>query len=405
MPEAVIVSTARSPIGRAMKGSLRDMRPDDLAVQMVRAALDKVPALDPRDIDDLMMGCGQPGGEAGFNIARAVAVELGYDFLPGTTVNRYCSSSLQTTRMAFHAIKAGEGHAFISAGVETVSRFAKGTSDTWPDSKNPSFNEARERSDAAALGADEWHDPRVDGLLPDVYIAMGQTAENVALSTGISREDQDRWGVRSQNRAEEAINSGFFAREISPVTLPDGTVVSTDDGPRAGTTYESVSQLKPVFRPNGTVTAGNACPLNDGAAAVVIMSDIRAKELGLTPLARIVSTGVSGLSPEIMGLGPIEAVRRALGHASMAITDIDLFEINEAFAVQVLGSARELGIDEDKLNVSGGAIALGHPFGMTGARITATLLNNLQTYDKTFGIETMCVGGGQGMAMVVERLS
>lgn len=405
MPEAVIVSTARSPIGRAMKGSLRDMRPDDLAVQMVRAALDKVPALDPRDIDDLMMGCGQPGGEAGFNIARTVAVELGYDFLPGTTVNRYCSSSLQTTRMAFHAIKAGEGHAFISAGVETVSRFPKGTPDSWPDSKNPSFNEARERGDAAALGADEWHDPRADGLLPDVYIAMGQTAENVVLSTGISREDQDRWGVRSQNRAEEAINSGFFAREISPVTLPDGSVVSTDDGPRAGTTYEAVSQLKPVFRPNGTVTAGNACPLNDGAAAVVIMSDVRAKELGLTPLARIVSTGVSGLSPEIMGLGPIEAVRRALGHASMSISDIDLFEINEAFAVQVLGSARELGIDEDKLNVSGGAIALGHPFGMTGARITATLLNNLQTYDKAFGIETMCVGGGQGMAMVVERLS
>lgn len=405
MPEAVIVSTARSPIGRAMKGSLRDMRPDDLAVQMVRAALDKVPALDPHDIDDLMMGCGQPGGEAGFNIARVVAVELGYDFLPGTTVNRYCSSSLQTTRMAFHAIKAGEGHAFISAGVETVSRFPKGTPDSWPDTKNPLFNEARERCDAAALGADEWHDPRADGLLPDVYIAMGQTAENVVLSTGISRADQDRWGVRSQNRAEEAINSGFFAREISPVTLPDGSVVSTDDGPRAGTTYEAVSQLKPVFRPNGTVTAGNACPLNDGAAAVVIMSDIRAKELGLTPLARVVSTGVSGLSPEIMGLGPVEAVRRALGHAAMSISDIDLFEINEAFAVQVLGSARELGIDEDKLNVSGGAIALGHPFGMTGARITATLLNNLQTHDKTFGIETMCVGGGQGMAMVIERLS
>ena len=405
MPEAVIVSTARSPIGRAMKGSLRDMRPDDLAVQMVRAALDKVPALNPGDIDDLMMGCGQPGGEAGFNIGRVVAVELGYDFLPGTTVNRYCSSSLQTTRMAFHAIKAGEGHAFISAGVETVSRFPKGTPDSWPDTKNPLFNEARERCDAAALGADEWHDPRSDGLLPDVYIAMGQTAENVVLSTGISREDQDRWGVRSQNRAEEAINSGFFAREISPVTLPDGSVVSTDDGPRAGTTYEAVSQLKPVFRPNGTVTAGNACPLNDGAAAVVIMSDTRAKELGLTPLARIVSTGVSGLSPEIMGLGPIEAVRRALGHAAMSISDIDLFEINEAFAVQVLGSARELGIDEDKLNVSGGAIALGHPFGMTGARITATLLNNLQTHDKTFGVETMCVGGGQGMAMVIERLS
>jgi acetyl-CoA C-acetyltransferase len=405
MPEAVIVSAARSPIGRAMKGSLVSIRPDDLATQMVRAALDKVPALDPRDIDDLMMGCGQPGGESGFNIGRVVAVQLGYDFLPGTTVNRYCSSSLQTTRMAFHAIKAGEGNAFISAGVETVSRFVKGTADSWPETRNPLFNDARERVDAAAAGADEWHDPRDDGQLPDVYIAMGQTAENVALYTGISREDQDHWGVRSQNRAEEAIKSGFFAREIAPVTLPDGTVVSTDDGPRAGTTYEGISGLKPVFRPNGTVTAGNACPLNDGAAAVVIMSDTKAKELGLTPLARIVSTGVSGLSPEIMGLGPIEAVKKALGNAGMSISDIDLFEINEAFAVQVLGSARALGIDEDKLNVSGGAIALGHPFGMTGARITTTLLNNLQTHDKTFGIETMCVGGGQGMAMVVERLS
>ena len=406
MPEAVIVATARSPIGRAFKGSLASMRPDDLATQMVRAALDKVPALDPRDISDLMMGCGQPGGESGFNIARVVAVELGYDFLPGVTVNRYCSSSLQTTRMAFHAIKAGEGDAFISAGVETVSRFASGNADSWPETKNPLFNSARERADAAtADGATSWTDPRDSGELPDVYIAMGETAENVALYTGISREDQDHWGVRSQNRAEEAINSGFFAREIAPVTLPDGTVVSTDDGPRAGTSYEKVSQLQPVFRPNGTVTAGNACPLNDGAAAVVIMSDAKAKALGLTPLARIVSTGVSGLSPEIMGLGPIDAVKNALRYAKMSISDIDLFEINEAFAVQVLGSARALGIDEDKLNVSGGAIALGHPFGMTGARITATLLNNLATHDKTFGIETMCVGGGQGMAMVVERLS
>ncbi|WP_156688268.1 acetyl-CoA C-acetyltransferase [Mycobacterium sp. Marseille-P9652] len=405
MPEAVIVSAARSPIGRAMKGSLVSMRPDDLAAQMVRAALDKVPALNPHQIDDLILGCGLPGGESGFNMARVVAVELGYDFLPGTTVNRYCSSSLQTTRMAFHAIKAGEGDAFISAGVETVSRFGKGNSDSWPDTKNPLFDEAQERSSAAAAGADEWHDPRADGNLPDVYIAMGQTAENVALMTGISREDQDHWGVRSQNRAEEAINSGFFEREITPVTLPDGTTVNKDDGPRAGTTYEKVSELKPVFRPNGTVTAGNACPLNDGAAALVITSDTKAKELGLTPLARIVSTGVSGLSPEIMGLGPIEACQKALARAGMSINDIDLYEINEAFAVQVLGSARELGMDLDKLNVSGGAIALGHPFGMTGARIATTLLNNLQTHDKTLGLETMCVGGGQGMAMVIERLS
>jgi acetyl-CoA C-acetyltransferase len=405
MPEAVIVATARSPIGRAFKGSLATIRPDDLAVQMVRAVLDKVPSLDPNDIDDIMMGCGQPAGEAGYNIARVVAVELGYDSVPGTTVNRYCSSSLQTTRMAFHAIKAGEGDVFISAGVETVSRYGVGRADGAENSKNAIFDEAQARSAKQSEGADEWHDPREDGLIPDVYIAMGQTAENVALLTGISREDQDHWGVRSQNRAEDAIKSGFFEREITPVTLPDGTIVTTDDGPRAGTTYEAVSQLKPVFRPNGTVTAGNACPLNDGAAAVVIMSDTKAKELGLTPLARIISTGVSGLSPEVMGLGPIEAIRKALAKAGKQISDIDLVEINEAFAVQVLGSARELGIDEDKLNVSGGAIALGHPFGMTGARITATLLNNLATYDKTFGVESMCVGGGQGMAMVVERLS
>lgn len=405
MPEAVIVATARSPIGRAVKGSLASIRTDDLAAQMVRAVLDKVPALDPRHIDDLIMGCAQPAGEAGYNIGRAVAVELGYDFLPGTTVNRYCSSSLQTTRMAFHAIKAGEGDVFISAGVEAVSRFGVGAADGAPNSKNPMFDDAQARTAEQAAGAEEWHDPRSDGKVPDVYIAMGQTAENVANFTGISREDQDHWGVRSQNRAEEAIKSGFFEREIVPVTLPDGTVVSTDDGPRAGTTYEKISQLKPVFRPNGTITAGNACPLNDGAAALVIMSDTKAKELGLTPLARVVSTGVSGLSPEIMGLGPIEAVKKALGNAGMALSDIDLYEINEAFAVQVLGSARELGMDEERLNVSGGAIALGHPFGMTGARITTTLINNLNTYDKTFGLETMCVGGGQGMAMVLERLS
>jgi len=405
MPEAVIVATARSPIGRAVKGSLKDLRPDDLATTIVDAALNKVPQLDRTLIEDLYLGCGLPGGEQGFNMARVVATKLGLDGLPGATVTRYCSSSLQTTRMAFHAIKAGEGDAFISAGVETVSRFMKGSADGWPDAKNGVFADAQARSNEAAAGATEWHDPREDGLLPDVYIAMGQTAENVALFTGISREDQDHWGVRSQNKAEEAINSGFFEREISPVTLPDGTVVSKDDGPRAGTTYEKISQLKPVFRPNGTITAGNACPLNDGAAAVVIMSDTRAKELGLTPLARIVSTGVSGLSPEIMGLGPIEACKQALARAGKSIGDIDLYEINEAFAVQVLGSARALGMDEDKLNVSGGAIALGHPFGMTGARITATLLNNLTTYDKTFGLETMCVGGGQGMAMVIERLS
>ncbi|MFF3180887.1 MULTISPECIES: acetyl-CoA C-acetyltransferase [Rhodococcus] len=405
MPEAVIVSAVRSPIGRARKGSLASIRPDDLATQMVAAALAKVPDLDPTEIDDLMLGCGQPAGQSGFNIARVVAVQLGYDFLPGVTVNRYCSSSLQTTRMALHAIKAGEGDVFVSAGVESVSSFVTGNADGLPDTKNPLFDDAQARTAKLAEGGVSWTDPRTEGLLPDVYVAMGQTAENVASHTGISREDQDRWGVRSHNRAEEAIKSGFFEREITPVTLADGTVVSTDDGPRPGTNYEAVSQLKPVFRPDGTVTAGNACPLNDGAAALVIMSDTKAKELGLTPLARIVSTGVSGLSPEIMGLGPIDATRKALANANMGIDDIDLFEINEAFAVQVLGSARELKIDEDKLNVSGGAIALGHPFGMTGARITATLINNLQTHDKQFGVETMCVGGGQGMAMVLERLS
>ncbi|MCK0091825.1 MULTISPECIES: acetyl-CoA C-acetyltransferase [unclassified Rhodococcus (in: high G+C Gram-positive bacteria)] len=405
MPEAVIVSAVRSPIGRAMKGSLKTVRPDDLATQMVAAALAKVPELDPTEIDDIMLGCGQPAGQSGFNIARVVAVQLGYDFLPGVTVNRYCSSSLQTTRMALHAIKAGEGDVFISAGVESVSSFVTGNADGLPDTKNPLFDDAQARSAKLAEGGTAWTDPRAEGLIPDVYLAMGQTAENVASFTGISREDQDRWGVRSHNRAEEAIKSGFFEREITPVTLADGTVVSTDDGPRPGTTYEAVSQLKPVFRPDGTVTAGNACPLNDGAAALVIMSDTKAKALGLTPLARIVSTGVSGLSPEIMGLGPIEATKKALAIAGMGVSDIDLFEINEAFAVQVLGSARELGIDEDKLNVSGGAIALGHPFGMTGARITNTLLNNLRTQDKQFGVETMCVGGGQGMAMVLERLN
>ena len=406
MPEAVIVSYARSPIGRANKGSLVGIRSDDLAAQMVKAALDKVPALDPTQIDDLMLGNGLPGGEQGFNMARVVSVLAGMDTVPGTTVNRYCSSSLQTTRMALHAIKAGEGDVFISAGVETVSNFSKGTSDHIPDTKNPLFAEAMERTAKRAEGgAETWVDPRESGILPDVYIPMGQTAENVAQITGITREEQDRWGVRSQNRAVAAVENGHFDNEISPVTMPDGTVVTKDDGPRPGTTYEKVSQLKPVFRPDGTIAAGNCCPLNDGAAALVIMSDTKAKELGLTPLARIVSTGVSGLSPEIMGLGPIQAVKNALRYAGKSISDIDLFEINEAFAVQVLGSARELGIDEDKLNVNGGAIALGHPFGMTGARITASLINNLKAEDKQFGVETMCVGGGQGMAMVLERLS
>ncbi|MFW5416290.1 acetyl-CoA C-acetyltransferase [Nocardiopsis sp. CNT-189] len=407
MPEAVIVATARSPIGRAFKGSLKDLRADDITAQIITAALAKVPQLDPEDIDDLLLGCGLPGGEQGNNLARVIAVQLGLDTVPGATVTRYCSSSLQTTRMAYHAIKAGEGDVFVSAGVEMVSRFTKGNSDSLPDTKNPLFAAAEERTAKRAEGgAASWTDPREDGEVPDVYIAMGQTAENVVQMRGLSRQRQDEFGVRSQNLAEKAIENGFWEREITPVTLPDGTVVSKDDGPRPGTSYEKVSQLKPVFRPDGTVTAGNCCPLNDGAAAVVIMSDAKARRLGITPLARIVSTGVSALSPEIMGLGPVEASRQALERANMTISDIDLVEINEAFAAQVLPSADDLGIDIDsQLNVNGGAIAVGHPFGMTGARITGTLLNGLQFHDKTFGLETMCVGGGQGMAAVFERLS
>ncbi|GAA3365725.1 acetyl-CoA C-acetyltransferase [Saccharopolyspora gregorii] len=406
MPEAVIVSAARSPIGRAGKGSLVDVRPDDLAAQMVRAALDKVPELDPAEIDDLMLGCGLPGGEQGFNMGRVVSVLLGYDHLPGTTITRYCSSSLQTTRMALHAIKAGEGDVFISAGVEAVSRFAKGNSDSLDDTQNPVFADAEARTKATAeQGADEWVDPREFGEVPDVYIPMGQTAENLARAKGIGRDEMDEFGVRSQNLAEKAIADGFWAREITPVTTPSGTIVDTDDGPRAGVTKEAVSGLKPVFRPDGRITAGNCCSLNDGAAALVVMSDVKAKQLGLTPLARVVSTGVSGLSPEIMGLGPVEASEQALRRAGLGIGDIDLVEINEAFAAQVIPSYQDLGIPLEKLNVNGGAIAVGHPFGMTGARITTTLINSLQWHDKQFGLETMCVGGGQGMAMVLERLS
>jgi acetyl-CoA C-acetyltransferase len=406
MPEAVVVATARSPIGRAFKGTMTSIRADDLTVQMIKAALAKVPQLDPEHVEDVILGCGLPGGEQGYNLARVIAVMLGLDTVPGTTITRYCSSSLQSTRMAYHAIKAGEGDVFISAGVEMVSRFGKGSSDGAPDTKNPLFAEAEARSAAlSAGGVPVWHDPREDGLIPDIFIAMGQTAENVAALRDVSRLEQDEFGVRSQNLAEKAIADGFWQRDITPATLPDGTVISADDGPRAGTTLEKVSTLAPVFRPDGTVTAGNCCPLNDGAAAVIVMSDRKAAELGITPLARIVASGVTALSPEIMGLGPVQASRQALGRAGMTIDDIDLVEINEAFAAQVIPSYRDLGIDIDKLNVNGGAIAVGHPFGMTGARITSTLLNSLQFHDKTFGLETMCVGGGQGMAMIFERLS
>jgi acetyl-CoA C-acetyltransferase len=403
MTEAVIVATARSPIGRAFKGSLKDMRPDDLAAQIVRAVLEKVPALPVDQVEDLMMGCGQPAGEAGFNVARVVAVLAGLDGVPGVTVNRYCSSSLQTIRMAAHAIKAGEGDCFIAAGVETTSRFFAGSSDGVPGTHNPLFAEPEARSaKRAESGQAPW--TPAEGL-PDIYVAMGQTAENVAEYESVSREEMDTFAALSQNRAVENQANGFFEREITPVTLGDGTVVSKDDGPRPDTTVEGLAKLQPAFRPDGRVTAGNACPLNDGAAAVVVMSDTRARELGLTPLARVVASGVSALNPEIMGLGPIEASRQALKRAGMTIDDVDLAEINEAFAAQVIPSARHLGIEWDKLNVHGGAIALGHPFGMTGARIMATLINGLEHSNTTIGLETMCVGGGQGMAMIVERLS
>ncbi|MFM7262256.1 MAG: acetyl-CoA C-acetyltransferase [Acidimicrobiales bacterium] len=400
MPEAVIVATARSPIGRANKGSLKDLRPDDMSAQIIRALMAKVPQVKASDVEDLMMGIGQPAGEGGFNIARMAAILAGLDDVPGVTVNRYCSSSLQTIRMAAHAIRSGEGDCFIAAGVETVSRYASGASDSAP---NPLFKEPGARTRARAEGGQGKWAPAAG--LSDAYIAMGQTAENVVEHEGVTREEMDRFGVRSQNLACENVDNGFFEREITPLTLPDGTVASKDDGPRPGTTYEAVSQLKPVFRPDGSVTAGNACPLNDGAAAVLVLSDTKAKQLGLTPLARIVSSGVSGLNPEIMGLGPIEACRQALKRAGMSIDQIDLVEINEAFAAQVLPSAKHLGIPMEKLNVHGGAIALGHPFGMTGARIMTTLINGLQWENKQYGMESMCVGGGQGMAMIIERLS
>src|SRR6478736_727571 len=411
MPEAVIVSTARSPIGRAFKGSLKDERPDDLAAAMVTAALAAIPGFDAaagpgRGLDDIYLGCAEPSGEAGSNMARVVSILAGLDNVPAATVNRFCASSLQTLRMAFHAVKAGEGEAFVAAGVEAVSRYRDwaGAGETDASTHNPLFEPARQRTAARAASNTPWTDPRLGGRMPDIYISMGQTAENVATSYGISRAEQDAWAVQSQNRAEAALASGFFAREITPYARRDGTVVDRDDSPRAGVTLDSVAALQPVFRAEGTVTAGNACPLNDGAAAVVVMSDSRARELGLEPLARIVSTGVSALSPELMGMGPVEATRRALKQAGLTIGDIDLVELNEAFAVQVVASARELGIDPDRLNVHGGAIALGHPFGMTGARMTTTLLNGLQERDGNLGLATLCVGGGQGMAVILERL-
>jgi acetyl-CoA C-acetyltransferase len=401
--EAVIVATARSPIGRANKGSLVDLRPDDLGATIVQALLEKAPAVDPGEVEDLIWGCAQPAGESGYNVARVTALLAGLDGAPGVTVNRYCSSSLQTIRMAAHAIKAGEGDVFVAGGVETVSRFASGMSDGGPGTHNAKFADAEARTKSRTGGGEGTWEP-LSGL-PDIYIAMGQTAENVAEYAKVTREEMDEFAALSQQRAVASQENGFFEREITPITTPDGTVVAKDDGPRPGTTVEGLSQLKPVFRPDGTVTAGNACPLNDGAAAVLVMSEARAEALGVQPLARIVASGVSALDPEIMGLGPIEACRQALGRAGMSIDDIELVEINEAFAAQVVPSARELGIPWEKLNVHGGAIALGHPFGMTGARIMTTLLNGLEDAGARYGLESMCVGGGQGMAMVVERLT
>jgi acetyl-CoA C-acetyltransferase len=400
MPEPVIVATARTAIGRAHKGSLVEARSDDLSGFIISEVLGKA-GIDGSLVEDVIWGSAQPSGRQGYNMARVVGLLAGLD-APGVTVNRYCSSSLQTIRMAAHAIKAGEGDVFVAGGSEVVSQFQFGMSDGGPNTHNDRFAAAEERTKARATGEGGAWTPG-EGL-PDIYLAMGQTAENVAEYKQVARERQDEFACLSQNRAEAAQARGFFEREISPYTLADGTVVKTDDGIRAGTTYEKLASLQPVFKPNGTVTAGNACPLNDGAAAVVVMSDTKAAELGIRPIARIISSGVSALNPEIMGLGPVGAIQQALARAGLSVADIDLFEINEAFAAQVVPSADDLGIPWEKLNVNGGAIALGHPFGMTGARIMTTLLNGLEDSDGEFGVESMCVGGGQGMAMVVQRL-
>jgi acetyl-CoA C-acetyltransferase len=387
MPEAVIVATARSPIGRAYKGSLIDVRADDLAGFAIDSVMKKAPAVDRASVDDVMLGCGLTHHEQGFNLARPASLLAGMpDSVPATTVNRFCASSLQTIRMAFHAIKQGEGDTYVAAGSESVSRTYGKAMDS--EDLNPRFT-----------------DPSRSDYVNSVYIPMGNTAENVAKRHGITRERQDEFAKRSQDLAVEAQKIGFFEREITPIELPDGRVASDDDGPRPNTTLEKLASLPTVFDPEGTVTAGNSCPLNDGSAAVLVMSDERAAEMGLDPLARIVASSVAGLEPEYMGLGPMFAVRKVLEQAGMTLGDIDVVELNEAFAAQVLACVDELGIDIDKLNPHGGAIALGHPFGMTGARIMGTLLNDLRTLDATFGLETMCVGGGQGMAMIVERLS
>jgi acetyl-CoA C-acetyltransferase len=388
MPEAVIVATARTPIGRAFKGSLKDARIDDLGGFIVKTLMDKAPAVPKDSVEDVIIGAANHAGEQGMNVARNIAALAGLpDTVPGTTVNRFCASSLQSIRMAFHAIKVGEGDTYVAGGIESVSRTG---------------GKGFDREDMNTRFTDESRDDFINHM----YIPMGITAENVAEKYNVSREQMDEFAALSQNRAVDAQKNGFFEREITPVELPDGTVVSQDDGPRPGTTVEKLATLQPAFKPDGKVTAGNACPLNDGAAAVLVMSEDKARSLGLKPLARIIASSVSGLAPEIMGVGPIEAVRKLLAQTGMKITDVDVVELNEAFAAQVLPVCNELGIDvQTQLNPHGGAIALGHPFGMTGARIMTTLINDLQTLDKSIGLETMCVGGGQGMAMLIERLS
>jgi acetyl-CoA C-acetyltransferase len=387
MSEAVIVSIGRTPIGRAVKGSLIDQRPDDLGAYVVSEVLKRVPQLDRGQIDDVICGCALPGGEQSHNVARIISIMAGIG-APGTTVNRYCASSLQAVRMAFHAIKAGEGDVFVCAGVESSTRSPFGMFCDQPDTQNPRLQAGN-----------------AEGF-PQAYMAMGVTAENVADKYDVSREEMDRYALQSHQRAVRAGRDGIFAAEIIPVPLASGTMTA-DDGPRPDSSLEKLASLKPVFREGGRVTAGNSCPLNDGAAAAVVMSADLARRLGIKPIARIISTGVSSLEPELMGLGPIESSQQALERAKMTIDDVDVVEINEAFAAQVIPSARGIGIDPfgDELNPHGGAIALGHPFGMTGVRILATLLNDLRTRDQTIGLETMCVGGGQGMAMIVERLS
>lgn len=387
MADAVIVAAARTPIGRAYKGSLIDVRADDLAALAIDAVMKKVPEVDRSSVVDVMIGCAMTHHEQGYNLARPASLLAGMpDTVPATTVNRFCASSLQTIRMAYHAIKTGEGDNFVAGGVESTTRTYGKAIDS--EDLNPRFTDATR-----------------DDYISNVYIPMGITAENVAERYGITRERQDEFAKRSQDNAVEAQKNGFFDREITPVTLADGRTITADDGPRPNTTLEKLAELEPVFKPGGTVTAGNACPLNDGAAAVVVMSDTRAAELGLQPLARIIASSVAGVEPEYMGIGPVPAVRKVLDRSGMSLSDIDVIEMNEAFAAQVLASVDQLGIDIERLNPHGGAIALGHPFGMTGARIMNTLLNDLQTLDGTYGIETMCVGGGQGMAMIVERLS